>query len=293
MKRHVRVHQMGKIDYIIRAIAVISPKAANRVGFFRLYKRRMNDRDPQLFAEKIILRMESREAKQLGKYADKWNVREYISETIGEQYLIPILAVYDTPEEICYEKIPEGAFIKLNHGAGFNIVYSKSNEAVIRKQIRKWFRTDYARKRQERQYEDIKRKIMIQENIASGEGILYDYNFYTFDGKVEFAQMRDNRKHKFEVGREYEELPYKLDFDLTSIQPQQPEYEEMVELAEKLAAPFDFVKVDFFCADHRVFFGELTFSPGAGIKRFTPYKYNKIFGDKVSQRITLQKDMTD
>ena len=102
MKKHVRVCRMGAIDYVIRAIAVLSPKAANRVGFFRLYKRKMNDRNPQLFAEKIILRMESREAKLLKNYADKWKVREYISETVismGTKWEGPILR-YWNPWEV-------------------------------------------------------------------------------------------------------------------------------------------------------------------------------------------------
>ena len=68
---------------------------------------------------------------------------------------------------------------------------------------------------------------------------------------------------------------------VTPIEPKKPEYDKMVVLAEKLAQPFDFVRVDFFCVEHKIYFGELTFSPGAGMRMFKPYEYNLILGDKI------------
>lgn len=285
--KYIRLCKRIIMGGMVRIAEMINPQLATRLCFFRLYKRLPDYKNPKLYAEKIIARMRSKEFEQLEKYADKWKVRDYVDKMIGKEYLLPVLEVYDTPEDVCYEKIQEGSYVKLNHGCGYNIIYTKATKARVKRKIKRWFREDFSQRRGERQYKNIKRKILIEENIAPNGEQLFDYGFFTFHGKVEFTQIRDNRGHRFEVGREYEKLPFRLDFALTPILPQNPRYEEMVKLAEKLATPFDFVRVDFFCVEDKIYFGELTFSPRAGIQRFTPYEYNLSLGEKVSQSLKL------
>lgn len=281
MKKYIKILKRKMINFVIKIIGILTPMLANELKFIRLFKKPLNQKNPQLFAEKIIVRMSSKEFEQLEAYVDKWKVREYVEKVIGSKYLKPLLAVYDNPNDICYEQIPEGAYLKLNHGSHYNIVYTKETESHVKKKIKKWFQTDFSQKYAEQQYKNIKRKILVEENIAPNGKTLYDYSFFTFQGRVEFTQIRDNAGHRYEVGRSYEKLPFQLYSTVTPIEPQQPEYDEMVVLAEKLAQPFDFVRVDFFCVDHKVYFGELTFSPGAGLRMFSPYEYNQIFGEKI------------
>jgi len=269
------------VGLICRIVGYINPALGQNLRFFGIFKKPLNYQNPRLFAEKIMVRMSSKEYEKLTDYVDKWKVREYVEKTIGKQYLTPLLQVYDEPSQINYDKIPEGAYLKLNHGSGYNVIYHKAKKWIVHGKIKRWFREDFSKRAMEMQYKHIKRKILVEENLAPNGERLLDFSFFTFQGKVEFAQIRDNAGHRFEVGREYEQLPFQLYSYVTEIEPAVPEYPFMVELAERLASPFSFVRVDFLWIENKVYFGELTFSPGGGRRSFQPYEYNLIFGDKM------------
>lgn len=268
---------------LIRKVArKISPKLGNWLDYFFLYKRPINTRNPRTFGEKMMVRMSSEGFRQLADYADKWKVREYVSDTIGEEYHIPLLAVYDTPQEVDYGQIPTGAYIKLNHGCGMNLVYEPEKQEQIHKAVTKWYYSDFSKRKCEQQYKPIQPKVLVEKNVHREGEPFWEYNFYTFDGKTELVQVRNDRQERFEVGREYEQLPYRMFSTVTPVREKVPEFERMVELTEQLAAPFTFVRVDFFLVGRQIYFAELTFSPGAGRKMFKPFEYNLIFGDKLS-----------
>lgn len=269
------------ISVMIRIVGYINPIMAQNFKYYRLFKHSLNYENPRLYAEKIIVRMNSKEFEKLGEYADKWKVRKYVEKTIGKEYLTPLLQVYDFPEDIDYETIPEGCYLKLNHGSGYNIVFQKNRRRKIERKIKKWFQKDYSKYTLEMQYKKIQRKILIEKNLIPNGEQLKEFSFFVFQGRVEFTQIRDNAGHRFEVGRSYEDLPFQLYSSVTETEPEVPEYSHMVEMAELLAQPFSFVRVDFMWVDHTIYFGELTFSPGGGTRRFKPYKYNIIFGDKM------------
>lgn len=264
-----------------KAIGRIHPGIANELKFIRLFKRPINRLHPRTFAEKIILAMNSPMYRAYSVYADKYQVRGYVEQTIGAEYLIALLGVYDSPEEIPYPELPEGTFLNLNHGSGYNAVYHRADHDRISRQIAQWYHEDYSRTTLEQQYKDIPRKILAMENLAPAGQTLQEFNFFTFPGKVEFVQVMDHRGHRFEVGRSYEPLPFRLFSTVTQAAPEPPEFRRMVQLAEALAKPFPFVRVDLLLREGRIYFLELTFAPGAGIRRFYPMEYNYIFGDKL------------
>ena len=131
------------LEFFIKILSHIYVLAAIEFEFFRLFKRFIDYKNPKTFSEKIIIKKSSEEFKKLAEYADKWKVREYVNSVIGEIYEIPLNAVYDSPDEIDYESIEEGAVMKLNHGSGFNLIYHKKNKKDVQKKIRKWFFTDF------------------------------------------------------------------------------------------------------------------------------------------------------
>lgn len=269
---------IGKVGKQMRFVC---PMLIRRLQFLRLFKRPMNLKNPVTFSEKIIQRMSSEAYEQLWIYADKFQVREYVKNIIGKEHLVPLLAVYEKPEDICYEQIPESSYIKLNHGSGYNVVWHKEQQAQIHRQVCRWFKEDYAHITTERQYRLIPRRILVEKNLMEDTDTLCEYNFFVFNGKVEFVQIRDNHGHRFEVGRDYQDLPFRMYSTVTPKSPEDERFPELVEYAEKLAAPFSFVRVDFFQAGPAVYFSELTFSPGGGMKMFEPSEYNVVFGEKL------------
>ena len=268
--------------FLSRMLCNVAPRFWMELRYFQIFKKRFHRKSPQTYAERLITAMQSSEYEKLTPYADKWKVREYVTEVVGEQYLPPLLAVYAAPEEIVYDQIPEGAFIKLNHGSGFNIPYHRHQLGEIQKQVKDWFYEDFTKAYQEAQYRNIEKKILVEENILSQGETLWEYSFFVFRGRVEFVQIYNNQKQRFEVGRDYETLPFRLYSTVTEIQPKSVWFETMRTMAEQLAAIFTFVRVDFMLAGDKIYFSELTFSPGAGLRRFYPEEYNYIFGKKLT-----------
>ncbi len=249
--------------------------------FYVLFKRKMNVQNPTTLSEVVLGRAFSEENRKLSLYADKYRVRDYVKETIGESYLIPLLAVYDKPSDVDFSQIPDQAYVKMNHGCSFNICYDRTKKKSTLRKLKKWSKRDFSKAGNEQQYYAIPRKILVQENIAPQGTVLTEYSFHILNGDIDLVQIRDNRHHRFEVSRTYEKLPYQLISSVTPITEKPAEFDQLVTLAETLAKPFTYVRVDFFVAKGNIYFGELTFSPSAGFFRFTPDSYNKIFADKI------------
>ena len=107
--RKIRYYKAKTISALIRLIALVAPEKANDIRYYRLFKKAIDRKNPRSFAERIVVKMESPEMEFLADYADKYQVRKYVADTIGQEYLVPLLAVYDKPKDVCYDQIPEGA----------------------------------------------------------------------------------------------------------------------------------------------------------------------------------------
>lgn len=258
------------------------PHAWQGYRYFRVFKKPLNEKEPKTYAERLIVAMRSQEFEKLAPYVDKWAVREYVHNKIGKEYELPLLAVYESPDQVQYELIPEGAYIKLNHGSGYNIAYHAEQKEQIQNQVENWYHADFSKIHGEVQYRRIPRKILVEADISCTQGITWEYSFFCFHGRTEFVQIYNKEHQRFEVSRDYEPLPFHLYSTVTPIEPKKEKFDQMRMLAEKLAAPFTFVRVDFLVTDKKIYFSELTFSPGAGLRRFTPDEYNYIFGRKLT-----------
>lgn len=218
---------------------------------------------------------------------DKAAVRDWIEEKIGSEYLIPLIGIYDSVDEIDFDKLPEEYAIKLNHGSGWNIVVDKDHPAdvpKIKRQIRKWMKLNYAFWNVfEIHYMPIKPRIVIEKYIVDSKGELNDYKFLCFDGEVKYfwIDFDRNTNHKRNV--------YDLDWNL---QPwsqrdygnyegtvEKPEnFDKMVEIADKLCKGFRHVRVDLYNVDGKVYFGEMTFTNGSGYEGIYPREYEYQIG---------------
>ena len=260
--------------------SAISPDLLSELRYFRTFKKRINHKNPRTFAEKLILAMKSKEYEELGDYADKVKVRDYVREIAGEEYLIPLIAVYESPDDVDYDSIPEGAYIKLNHGSGYNYIYKASEKSEIEKKVRKAFKKDFSTFQNERQYKNIERRIIVMPDMKEGSEIFFEASLFTINGRVEIARVR-GEDILFDVDRDYKVPPYHMFGNVREPIPEFESFHEVVELAEKLAAPFEFVRLDFMFFDYKPYFCELTFSPNAGRVKFVPDEYNYIIGDKL------------
>ena len=222
--------------------------------------------------------------------SDKYAVRAWVSETIGEEYLIPLIGVWDKYEDINFKVLPEQFVMKTNHGSNdVVIVRSKSKLSLaqkieMRRKITNSLKRDYGSIYCELHYGKIPAKIIAEKFLDSGETDLQDYKFLCFSGKPYFCWVDIGRytKHKRNV--------YDLNWNLqdwnqftygnTEYEIEKPKnFDQMIGLAEKLSRGFSHVRVDLYNIDGKIYFGEMTFTNGSGFEKIIPPSADLMLGN--------------
>lgn len=222
------------------------------------------------------------------KLTDKYMVREWVSDKIGEEFLIPLLGVWDSFEEIDFSSLPDRFVLKTNNASGTNmIVNNKKGIDFERARIlfERWLSTDYSSIGGfQMQYKNIKPKIVAEKYIVDSNGQLFDYKFLCFNGKVYYCWVDVDRQsvHK----RNVYDLNWNLQswnqykYDNTEDKLGKPEnFEEMIRVAEVLCEGFSHVRVDLYNVDGKIYFGEMTFTNGNGYELIYPHSKNLELGN--------------
>ncbi len=254
----------------------------------------LNLKNPKRFTEKIQwLKIHGRTSINV-VMADKFAVKEYVKEHIGEQYVIPLLGVWDSPEDIDFSKLPERFVIKCNHnsGTGMYICRDKSqlNEKAVQKGLRKGLRQDYYLGSREYAYKDIPRKIIAEKYMEDAETKeLRDYKFFCFDGEPKILFIASGRLQGEEsvtfdfFDMDYNHLPFTNGHPNAKVLPEKPKcFEEMKQLAAKLSMGMPHVRIDFYEVNGHVYFGEFTFSHWGGLVPFNPDDWDYKLGEMIS-----------
>ena len=251
----------------------------------------LNLDNPQTFNEKIQW-MKLYDSTQLKtRLADKYLVREWVKEKIGEEYLIPLLGVWDNFDEIDFDKLPNQFVLKCNHGCGYNIIVKdKSNFDIneARGKINSWMREDFAFKGGfEMHYSDIPHKIIAEKYIENSNNDLYDYKVWCFNGKAHYIQFLTERYIDGIKTTFYDTKWNKLDFVNflprdTKTNPKPEKLDLLIQLCEKLAQGFNYVRIDFYITNEGcIYFGEMTFTPASGTHDWDPKSTNLKLGQLI------------
>jgi hypothetical protein len=221
--------------------------------------------------------------------ADKFAVRKYVSKTIGSEHLIPLLFSTKDATDITDENIPATPFIiKANHTSGtYKIVTHKKQIDIneLRELSKSWLHSDHYQNTKEWQYKYIPRKIIIEKLLQDENGTIpSDYKFACFNGKVKIIHIDSNKEHKHlrnHYDADWNPLDFKwpAEYAANSTIPKPKSLDKMISLAEALAKPFQFVRVDFYLLEDKIYFGELTFHPTSGFGKFAPEKYDLFYGN--------------
>lgn len=250
----------------------------------------LNLDNPQTFNEKIQWIKLHGITPHITRLTDKYLVREWIKEQIGEEYLVPLLGVWNSFDEIDIDALPKRFALKCNHGCDWNsIVRDKDAWDVVaaKKNFDKWMQMNFAfRGGLQLQYKDIVPKIIAEEYLENADGDLYDYKFWCFNGKVEFVMFLSERAKELRMNnydRNWNLLPFTYDHPNTDKPVAKPEkLEEMIVLAEKLAAGFPHVRVDFYqLNDGTIKFGEMTFTSCNGRAGWSDETVNRRLGELI------------
>jgi hypothetical protein len=264
---------------------------------FRMHKRFgshayiMDLKNPKTFNEKIKwLNIYSR--PKYGKVvADKLRVRNYVTEKIGSEYLIPLLNVYDNSETIDFRQLPARFVLKPNHGSGWVILCDDKNQLNtenILKKLQMWCNLDFYFLSGEWQYRGIERKIICEKLIEEIVGIV-DYKFFCFNGMPMFVQVdldRHARHVRSFYDLEWEKMDTSLMYPPTDKIIDKPKsFGEMIEIAKTLSKDFTFCRVDLYEVNGKIYFGEITLHPGGGNEPFGSYEEDLVMGQYLDVEI--------
>ncbi|MBN2396316.1 MAG: hypothetical protein JXC36_07630 [Candidatus Atribacteria bacterium] len=275
--------------YTIYLLNNISHYQLIKVQFFKKMGYPLNLKNPQSFNEKVTWKKIYDRNPLLPVVADKYAVRSYIQKMLGEakakEVLIPLLYVTDQPETIPFESLPPDFIIKPNHASGKHIIveHGSYDQQEIIKICKRWLKTPYGFDKLEWAYQLIKRKIVIEELLHEDKGNPRDFKLYMFHGKCKLIRVTFRTKDgisKSAFDEKWHYLPIKsLDFTQGPGIEKPKNFKEMLELAEILSKPFDYIRVDLYNINGKIYFGELTNYPGSGLIRFEPKTVDNQLGN--------------
>lgn len=281
------------LSKVLRKIAVVSPKIHTKILFYRAMGKFLNLKKPITLNEKIHwLKFNEHKGNDIYKVcADKYLVRNYISDIGCSEILNELIGVYDTFDEINFDQLPNKFVLKCNHGAGYNIVVSNKDnfdKDFSRKKINQWLESDYSLIASEIHYKEIPRKIICEKFLENEYGEFPDdYKFYCFNGHPQCVMLCKGRKNG-ETKFYYFDLDWKLiplstdsinaiENDIIIDKPDG--YDDMLDYAKKVSRDFKFVRADFYLISSKVIFGELTFTPSAGLDKERLAQTDLLFGE--------------
>lgn len=244
--------------------------------------------NPRTFNEKLQwLKLHDRRPEYT-KMVDKYEVRQYIKEKIGEEYLIPLVGgPWDKFEDIDFSKLPEQFVLKCTHDSGsVEICKDKGNFDIplVRNRFNRALKGNFFYGGREWPYKHVKPRIIAERYISDTKGgEIVDYKLHCFNGEVKLILVcvdRTCEEKKVFYGSQWNKLPVKRPNMSSDVDISRPRMlEHMIRIAQIFSAQIPFLRVDLYETSGRLYFGELTFFPAGGFEPFEPEEWDAIMGE--------------
>lgn len=284
------------LSYILKKIAPIVPDKVQLSLLHKVYVGKFVDwKNPQTFTEKLQWLKVYNRNSEYTQMVDKYAVKNYVANIIGEEYIIPTLGVWNSPEEIDWDSLPQQFVIKTTHGGGSNGVWickDKTTFNVVKciKEIHRSLKSDLYWKFREWPYKNVPKRIIAEMFMTENSNVevsndLVDYKFFCFNGEPKYCQVIRNRTTNETIDF------YDMDWNLmpfvgltpnvvNGLAPvEKPQHLcNMISVCKKMAKDIPFSRIDLYVINNKEYFGEITFYPASGFGVFTPDDFNYILG---------------
>lgn len=223
---------------------------------------------------------------------DKAEVKKYVANIIGEEYIIPTIGIYDRFDEIDFNKLPSQFVIKCTHDSG-GIVICK-NKATLdivatRKKINKFLKRKYYYVHREWPYKNVKPRIIVEKYMEDGDSkTMRDYKFFCFNGKPKIMYLSEGLENHKTAKMSFYDMDMKAtdcsrsDYTPLDYIPEKPKnFEKMKEFSGILSRDIPHLRVDWYEINGKLYFGELTFTTCAGYVPFGDYGWDRKLGDLI------------
>lgn len=252
-------------------------------------------KNPKTFTEKIQWLKVYNRRLEYTTMVDKYAVKKYVADRIGEEYIIPTLGVWDNPEDIDWDSLPSQFVLKTTHGGGgCGVVICRDKKKIDRRgaiaKLRSSYNSDIYLNLREWPYKNVPKRVIAEKFMVSVESIasndLPDYKFFCFNGEPKYCQViRDRHTEEtidfYDMEWRHQEFVGLNPVASNGLIPiaRNEHLDEMINICRVLANDTPFVRVDLYVVDEKVYFGELTFYPASGFGTFTPKEWQHKLGD--------------
>ena len=283
-------------EAIFNFLTRISPTLNTQVWFHHKFGKWLDMNNPQTSNEKVLwLKLHTYYKNPLvTQCADKYAVREYVEKCGCGEIINELYGYWTNPDDIDFDQLPDKFVLKNNYFYHMNLIVtdkSKLDIPATRKELKEWLKSDDHLERSEMQYADIPKKIIAEKFIETTDGLApADYKIYCCNGKPTYVMVCIGREQNVKPKFYYFDAKGNLQRELTRDGLNAPDdflynipagWDKMIGYAEKLSAPFPFVRADFYIEKGKVIFGELTFTPGAGLDNEKLYPADMAIGKQI------------
>lgn len=246
-------------------------------------------RNPRRLSDRILHVKRNHRIADAARFCDKLAARDTARERVPEIGLVPLLAVADDPDGIDLAGLPQRFVIKPNHASGLILFCDKSDLdwPSASSRMRQWLALDYARTGHEYQYAGFPRRLMVEADLRDlARGPILDYRFFCTDGVVRFIQTdvetsSGARRDFFDL--DWNRLPVAMTVPMSETPPGRPDnLADMLAMAAALSSGLRLARIDLYCIDGVVHFGEFTLHPGGGFAPAEPDAWDERLGSLLS-----------
>jgi len=271
----------------------VSDTAYLKVKFYYMLHRKLDFNNVNTLNEKIQwLKLNARNPL-FTQLVDKYEVRQHIAKTIGEEYLVPLLGVWNNFKDIDFNGLPNRFVLKTTHDSGGVVICKNKKDFkydIAKAKLNTRLKCNWYNHTREWPYKDVKPRIIGEQFIGSDNGdVPDDYKLHCFNGKVDNIMVCTEREsgnpQYYFFDRNWNLLRYcKKDSNLSDnfTLPKPLKLDEMIEIAEKLSHNLIFCRIDLYFVQNVVLFGEITFYPDSGFDDDITVETDYLFGSKIS-----------
>ena len=262
-----------------------------KYSYNRVFKKRLDLKNPKVFNEKLQwLKLYDRKDVYT-TMVDKYEVKNYVANIIGEEYIIPTLGIYKRWEDINFDVLPNQFVIKCTHDSGGIVIVKDKNVLDLKKakeKITKSLKRNFYYIGREWPYKNVEPRIIIEKYLIDSNNSMRDYKFFCFNGKPEIMYISEGLENHETASMSFFDMDFNLtnckrsDYKELGYMPEKPQtFEKMKEFASVLSKGIPHLRVDFYEIDGHLYFGELTFFTNSGYIPFEDEKWNLKLGEMI------------
>lgn len=274
-------------EFLLKTTRIIPDKLYIRIAYRLVTGKTLHLNPPVTYNEKLQwLKLYNRKP-EYSDMVDKVKVRDFVSNRVGNEYLVPILGVWCSPDDIDFDKLPKQFVLKCNHDCGGLIIcHDKKNLDIpaAKKKLSNCLKHNFFYQGREWPYKNVKPRIYAEEYILDDNSMqLTDYKVFCFNGvpkiiQVDYDRFEGHKRQFFDPEWNHMDVSFHFPSDTTKVIEKPVVLEKMIELSKKLSAGFSHLRTDFYIVGNKLYVGEMTFFHGTGFGKWWPNGFDEEMG---------------